>query len=155
MQSASTNRSYGDGKMSILKDLLKADNGAESHRESEQKFLLISDVAEIVDLEPKTIRFYEKAGLLMPQRIGQLRVFSKAEVEILLLIKKFRQYDMPIYQIREALSLHHQQCEDGDFRLKEILQVQRDCLLDKHQKLTKQIEVLESALSGGLDKIAA
>lgn len=141
--------------MSILRDLLKADNGAGARRESGQKFLLISDVAEIVDLEPKTIRFYEKAGLLMPQRIGQLRIFSMVEVEILLLIKKFRQYDMPIYQIREALSLHHQQGEDGDFRLKEILQVQRDCLLDRHQKMAKQIEILENALSGCLDKVAA
>ena len=141
--------------MSILRDLLKADNCAGAGGASEQKFLLIGDVAEIVDLEPKTIRFYEKAGLLMPQRIGQLRVFSMVEVEILLLIKKFRQYDMPICQIREALLLHHQQGEDGNFRLKEILQVQRDCLLDRHRMMAKQIEILENALSGGPEKVAA
>ncbi len=133
--------------MSVLRSLLRSGNNVGYDKEIDQAFLLISDVAERVELEPKTIRFYEKAGLLKPRRLGQLRVFAISDVEVLLLIKQLRQYGMPIAEVREALALHQQQCDEGDSRLQKMLKLQLEMLLLKHKELTQQIAVLNSTLS--------
>ena len=134
--------------MSVLRSLVSTNYKTECNTEAELPFLLISDVAAKVELEPKTIRFYEKAGLIKPKRMGQLRVFSSDDVEVLLFIKKLRQYDMPITQVRKVLELHHQQ---GDSRirndlLQNILKIQRDALLARHRVLTEHITTLNNTL---------
>lgn len=141
--------------MSFLRSLLDASKKLESNFDSEQPFLLISDVAERVDLEPKTIRFYEKSGLLKPRRVGKFRVFTLEDVEILLLIKKFRQYDMPITQVREVLELHHQHGNERNHRLQAILKTQRETLLNKHRELAEHIAILDFTLSSVADAQAA
>lgn len=40
----------------------------------------ISSAAEILDLHPRTLRNYEKAGLVKPQRRGQWRYYSKRDI---------------------------------------------------------------------------
>lgn len=137
--------------MSVLRSLLHSSNGATFDGDIEETILLISDVAERVELEPKTIRFYEKAGLLKPKRLGQLRIFTKADVEVLVLVKQLRQYGMPIVRVREVLKLHRQPCDGGDLQLKEMLVSQLETLLQKHQVLTEQIAFLDSTLSIAAD----
>jgi DNA-binding transcriptional MerR regulator len=64
---------------------------------------IIGELAEIVGFEPKTIRFYEKTGLLSPARQGKFRIFRKEDVERLLAIKALRSLGMPIKSIRRML----------------------------------------------------
>lgn len=141
--------------MSVLRNLLDAGHGVAMGNKVDDHFLLISDVAEKVDMEPKTIRFYEKMGLLKPRRLGQLRVFVDLDIEVLLLIKTLRQYGMSIPQVREALTLHHQQDDFSDTRIKTLLAVQLALLTDKHRELTKQIAVLDNTLSQQFRKLVA
>jgi MerR family transcriptional regulator, repressor of the yfmOP operon len=139
----------GDGMMSVLRNLLATNNQTECNAERELPFLLISDVAAKVELEPKTIRFYEKSGLVKPKRMGQLRVFSNEDVEVLQFIKKLRQYDMPIIKVREVLELHREQGDSGnrDGLLQNILKTQRDALLARHRVLAEHIAALNDSLS--------
>ena len=50
---------------------------------------LISVVAEALDMHPQTLRKYERAGFVVPLRMGALRTYSDEDVARLRLIKHF------------------------------------------------------------------
>ena len=50
---------------------------------------LISVVAETLDMHPQTLRKYERAGFVVPLRMGSLRTYSDEDVARLRLIKHF------------------------------------------------------------------
>ncbi len=65
--------------------------------------MLISEVATEVGLEPKTIRFYERAKLVSPKKHGRIRIFRSQDVARLLAIKKLRQYGVGLSTIRSII----------------------------------------------------
>ena len=54
-----------------------------------QGIYLISVVAESLDMHPQTLRKYERAGFVVPLRMGPLRTYSDEDVARLRLIKHF------------------------------------------------------------------
>ena len=50
---------------------------------------LISVVAEALEMHPQTLRKYERAGFVVPLRMGALRTYSDEDVARLRLIKHF------------------------------------------------------------------
>ena len=54
-----------------------------------QGIYLISVVAETLDMHPQTLRKYERAGFVVPLRMGTLRTYSDEDVARLRLIKHF------------------------------------------------------------------
>ena len=50
---------------------------------------LISVVADTLDMHPQTLRKYERAGFVVPLRMGALRTYSDEDVARLRLIKHF------------------------------------------------------------------
>ena len=50
---------------------------------------LISVVAETLDMHPQTLRKYERAGFVVPLRMGALRTYSDEDVARLRLVKHF------------------------------------------------------------------
>ena len=50
---------------------------------------LISMVASTLDMHPQTIRKYERAGFVVPLRVGPLRTYSDEDVARLRLVKHF------------------------------------------------------------------
>ena len=50
---------------------------------------LISVVADALDMHPQTLRKYERAGFVVPLRIGALRTYSDEDMARLRLIKHF------------------------------------------------------------------
>ena len=54
-----------------------------------QGIYLISVVAETLDMHPQTLRKYERAGFVVPLRMGSLRTYSDEDVARLRLIKDF------------------------------------------------------------------
>ena len=54
-----------------------------------QGIYLISVVAETLDMHPQTLRKYERAGFVVPLRMGPLRTYSDEDVARLRLIKHF------------------------------------------------------------------
>ena len=54
-----------------------------------QGIYLISVVADELDMHPQTLRKYERAGFVVPLRMGALRTYSDEDVARLRLIKHF------------------------------------------------------------------
>jgi MerR family transcriptional regulator, copper efflux regulator len=73
-----------------------------------EQLLLIGEASKLVGLEPKTIRFYERSGLIEPRRLGLIRVFNTSDIETLRFIACLRQMDVSIPEMRKLLqSLSH------------------------------------------------
>lgn len=66
----------------------------------------IQDVATELGVTTRTIRFYEDKGLLEPQRIGTMRVYSRREVGRLQLILRGKRLGFSLRQIKEFLDLY-------------------------------------------------
>ena len=65
----------------------------------------IKEIGDIVDLTPRTIRYYEKEGLLPPARRTHSghRTFGAADVAALLRIKRLRSLGFGLEEIRKVL----------------------------------------------------
>jgi MerR family transcriptional regulator, copper efflux regulator len=74
-------------------------------------FLFIGELAERFGLNPKTIRFYEKAGLLEPARHGKFRTYLKEDARKLKFILKLRALGVSIAKIK-SLSAEKQNASE-------------------------------------------
>jgi DNA-binding transcriptional MerR regulator len=54
--------------------------------EGEQELLGIQDVASLLGITPRTLRFYEDRGLIEPRRVGAARVYTRRETARMRLI---------------------------------------------------------------------
>ena len=66
----------------------------------------IKDVAERLGITARTLRFYEDKGLIEPQRIGGMRVYSRREVGRMQLILRGKRLGFSLREIREFLDLY-------------------------------------------------
>jgi DNA-binding transcriptional MerR regulator len=111
----------------------------------------ISDLAQEFALTTRAIRFYEDEGLLKPERHGTRRVYGARERTRLKLILRGKRLGLSLVDIKEILDLYdsragdraqlakflealerrrlqlHQQREDIDVVLAEILALEKDC----------------------------
>ena len=69
----------------------------------------IKEVEKVTGISSQNIRFYEKSGLVHPDRNEEngYREYDTNDIRILKLIKMFRMIDMPIEQIKLILSENH------------------------------------------------
>ncbi|WP_235536228.1 MULTISPECIES: MerR family transcriptional regulator [unclassified Sphingomonas] len=66
----------------------------------------IQDVADELGVTTRAIRFYEDKGLLEPQRVGTMRVYSRREVARLQLILRGKRLGFSLREIKEFLDLY-------------------------------------------------
>ncbi len=66
----------------------------------------IQDVADELGITSRTIRFYEDKGLIVPQRAGQMRIYTRREVARLRLILRGKRLGFSIRDIRDFLDLY-------------------------------------------------
>lgn len=66
----------------------------------------IKEVEKITGISSQNIRFYEKEGLIKPNRDDNngYRVYSETDIKLLKMIKMLRMLDMPVGDIKELLS---------------------------------------------------
>jgi MerR family transcriptional regulator/heat shock protein HspR len=57
---------------------------------SHEPLYVISIVAKKVEVHPQTLRTYERLGLIHPKRRGHIRLFSDADIQRLLQIKRLK-----------------------------------------------------------------
>lgn len=62
----------------------------DEQRDKNEPVYLISVVAQLLEVHPQTLRLYERQGLICPQRRGQIRFFSNADIEKLRQIIRLR-----------------------------------------------------------------
>ncbi|MFT3988586.1 MerR family transcriptional regulator [Aestuariivirga sp.] len=68
-------------------------------------FLFIGELSRETGIDPKTIRFYERAELLSPPRHGKFRTYLDSDVRRLRNVIALRRMGVPIAQIRELFTL--------------------------------------------------
>lgn len=69
--------------------------------------ITIGELAKRADCTVPTVRYYESIGLMPPaqRREGGHRAYGKADLARLVLIRRCRDFDMPIDRIKELLAL--------------------------------------------------
>ena len=92
-------------------------------------------VEELVGISRQNIRYYEKAGLLMPNREEQnsYRDYSGEDVERLKLIKMLRMLDMPLKEIEKVLK--------GEISIQEAVSIHQKELLEQQKQLQAAIDI--------------
>ena len=100
--------------------------------------LRIGDLASRIGVQPETIRYYERRGLLSaPHRSsGGYRVYTPDHLDRVEFIKKCQTLGFTLEEIRELMELK--------FRGNSPCQHVRDLLLEKIQQIDKQMERLGS-----------
>ena len=88
----------------------------------------ISDLSKSFGITARTLRHYEELGLLMPERNGTQRLYSKRDRTRLVLILRGKRIGFSLTEIKEILDM---------YELPEGEQKQTSFLLDKiHQRRT-------------------
>ncbi|WP_284140239.1 MerR family transcriptional regulator [Virgibacillus sp. LDC-1] len=102
----------------------------------------IKEVAKELNISARTIRFYEKQGLIQPAKKPEndYRVFSEEDVLQLTTITALREVGMPIKQIKVIL-------EKPEMTLQEHLEIQRTALLEKWVEMKDMLETLDEMIT--------
>ena len=66
----------------------------------------IQDVATQLGVTMRTLRFYEDKGLIAPQRVGTMRIYSKREIGRMQLILRGKRLGFSLTDIAEFLDLY-------------------------------------------------
>ncbi|RGY95637.1 MerR family transcriptional regulator [Clostridium sp. AM58-1XD] len=104
----------------------------------------IGEFSRICQVSIKTLRYYDKIGLMEPERVDRFtgyRYYSQAQMEKMLLIQRMKRYGFSLEEIREVLM-----CSEKRVLFSKLLQ-QRERL--KQQQ--RETSVIISELSAHLD----
>ncbi len=99
----------------------------------------ISQISEILEISPYTLRYYEKEHLLPPvARENGRRVYTDEDIDALRTVQCLKQSGMSIKEIRRFLRLAGQ----GNATLAE----RRQIFYEQEQEVLRQIEALNETL---------
>jgi len=136
-------------------------NSSLQARQERKNQYLISELAEEFGITTRSIRYYEKQGLISPGRSnGNYRIFTRKDRARLRLILRGKRFGYSLEQIREMIGYWNAEPEEsqqirkslnyGDQKLAEIrtrikeLQELENDLLSVKQKLLKRLKSLEN-----------
>ena len=66
----------------------------------------VTELAELLEVTPRTIRFYEQKDLITPQRAGKTRVYTHRDKARLQLILRGKRLGFSLAEIKEYLDLY-------------------------------------------------
>lgn len=107
----------------------------------------ISEAAEILDVAPSTLRYYDKEGLLpfVSRTPSGARQFTDKDFPYLRLIQCLKKTGLPIRMIREFIDLPADGKETAEKRL-DILIRQQELLREKMEEIRDMMNVVEYKL---------
>jgi len=104
----------------------------------------VTELAHDLDVTPRTIRFYEAQGLILPQRAGTTRVYTHRERARMILILRGKRLGFSIKEIKEFLDLY----------VVDVTQVEQlHLLLAKVRRRTRSLEEQRRALEETLREL--
>ena len=108
----------------------------------------ISQMAKLFDLEPHTLRFYEKEGILSPGRAENgTRRYTEEDVSQMEMLLCLKGTGMPLKDIREYFNLVQQ----GDQTLSERLEIftrHRQHVLEEIDELQRHLQKSSTRSTG-------
>lgn len=66
----------------------------------------ITELAKVLGITPRTIRFYEDRGLVTPRRVGTTRVYSHRDRARMILVLRGKRLGFSLRDIKEYLDLY-------------------------------------------------
>ncbi|MYL61827.1 MerR family transcriptional regulator [Bacillus hwajinpoensis] len=119
----------------------------------------ISEIAEKVDISAHTLRYYEKEGIIDPVRNENgIRQFDEHHLQWLQFVKKLRETQMPVSQIKEytRLFLEGEHTANARLRLLEdhqqFIRDQIETLLGTDDMLSKKISIYKELMEKSMMK---
>ena len=112
-----------------------------------EKNFYIKQASETTGLSASNIRYYENEGLiknLARNEVGE-RIFTDAEIDWILFLKKLRDMDVPIAKMREYANLREQGNPTATAR-KKILEEHRKIMFEKIVLINEQIKLLDDKI---------
>jgi DNA-binding transcriptional MerR regulator len=111
--------------------------------------LSISDAALATGLSPHTLRYYERAGLML-DRVERApsshRRYTEAEIRWVTLLTKLRSTGMPIRRIREYAELVRAGEGNEDERLA-LLEGHREAVLEQLDAMRRNLEAIDHKIA--------
>lgn len=66
----------------------------------------ITELAKLLGITPRTIRFYEDRGLVTPRRVGTTRIYSHRDRARMILVLRGKRLGFTLRDIKEYLDLY-------------------------------------------------
>ncbi len=103
--------------------------------------LTIKQISQLAHVTPRTLRYYDQIGLLLPDEVGDngYRYYSDASLLKLQQILFYRELDIPLEQIREIMGREN-------YDLQEALEDHKDQLRKRIDRLQKLISTVDQTL---------
>ncbi|MDD5249206.1 MAG: MerR family DNA-binding transcriptional regulator [Rhodocyclaceae bacterium] len=105
----------------------------------------ITELSREFNVTPRAIRHYEAQGLIVPERVGQSRIYSKRDRTRLKLTLRGKRLGLSLVEIKELIDMYDT-APDESSQLVKVLAV----LAKRRQALMQQREDIEAVL-GELD----
>jgi len=124
--------------------------GYMSQREGYRQLLHIGAVAERTELSLRTLRHYDEIGLVNPSERseGGFRLYSEADVERILLIRRMKPLDFTLEQMRELLDITHDVAQpDAPVEARQKLQEIEAIAIERRAALEKKVAMADEFLS--------
>lgn len=102
----------------------------------------IQEVADMLGITPRTLRFYEDKGLIEPSRIGTMRVYRRREIARMQLILRGKRLGFSLTDIAEFLDLY-----DADPQHLEQMRALAARVRQRITELEQQRDTLDQALA--------
>lgn len=101
----------------------------------------VKELATLAGITPRTLRWYDRQGLLHPARVtaAGYRIYGPAEVERLQQILLYRELELPLEEIRTIL-------EDPTFDRQAALQSHLAALEERRERMDRLIETVKRTL---------
>jgi DNA-binding transcriptional MerR regulator len=77
-----------------------------THQRTGETFYSVTELAQLLDITPRTIRFYEQKELLAPERAGKTRVYTHRDKARLQIILRGKRLGFSLAEIKEFLELY-------------------------------------------------
>jgi DNA-binding transcriptional MerR regulator len=115
-----------------------------SARRQTSELRAIQGVADELGVSTRTLRFYEDKGLIEPQRIGTMRVYSRREIGRMRLILRGKRLGFSLKEIKDFLDLYDADPQHVEQMraLSERVHVRIDELKAQHAEIERTIAEL-------------